>query len=151
MSVVISLWPTPRNWISSWGNNLVSSLRYSDIHWHTYIYTHTHTHIVYIYIYSIVYIYIYTNTVIYTHTQSLSENLCQLLLLPTDCIYFLYSCQFNGQKMASLCLFVCLFMAVLGLHCCAQAFSSCGERGLLFVAVCELLIVVASLAVEHGL
>ena len=38
-----------------------------------------------------------------------------------------------------------LFLAVLGLRCCARAFSSCGERGLLFVAVCRLLIVVASL------
>ena len=31
--------------------------------------------------------------------------------------------------------FIYLFLAVLGLHCCARAFSSCGERGLLFVAV----------------
>ena len=46
---------------------------------------------------------------------------------------------------------ICLFLAVLGLHCCAWAFSSCGERGLLFVAVHGLLIVVASLVVEHGL
>ena len=45
-------------------------------------------------------------------------------------------------------LFIYLFLAVLGLHCCAQAFSSCGEWGL--VAVHRLLIVVASL-VEHGL
>ena len=44
-----------------------------------------------------------------------------------------------------------LFLAVLGLHCCARAFSSCGERGLHFVAVRRLLIVVASLVVEHGL
>ena len=44
-----------------------------------------------------------------------------------------------------------LFLAVLSLRCCAQAFSSCGERGLLFVAVHRLLIVVASLAAEHGL
>ena len=36
-------------------------------------------------------------------------------------------------------------MATLGLRCCAWAFSSCGERGLLFVGVCRLLIVVASL------
>ena len=43
-----------------------------------------------------------------------------------------------------------LLLAALGLHCCTRAFSSCGERGLLFVAVRELLIVVASL-VEHGL
>ena len=42
-------------------------------------------------------------------------------------------------------------MAALGLHCCAWAFSSCGERGLLFVAVHGLLIAVASLVVEHGL
>ena len=36
-------------------------------------------------------------------------------------------------------------MAALVLCCRAQAFSSCGERGLLFVAVHGLLIVVASL------
>ena len=34
---------------------------------------------------------------------------------------------------------------VLGLHCCVGAFSSGGEQGLLFVVVCELLIVLASL------
>ena len=36
-------------------------------------------------------------------------------------------------------------MAALGLRCCTWAFSSCGERGLLFVAVRRLLIAVASL------
>ena len=46
--------------------------------------------------------------------------------------------------------FIYLFLAALGLRCCARAFSSCGERGLLFVAVCGLLTAVASL-VEHGL
>ena len=35
-------------------------------------------------------------------------------------------------------------MAALGLRCCARAFSSCGEWGLLFVAVRGLLISVAS-------
>ena len=44
-----------------------------------------------------------------------------------------------------------LFLAALGLCCCTQAFSSCGERGLLFIAVHGLLIVVASLVAEHGL
>ena len=44
-----------------------------------------------------------------------------------------------------------LFLAVLGLRCCVRAFPSCGERGLLFVAVCGLLTAVASLVVEHGL
>ena len=48
-------------------------------------------------------------------------------------------------------LFIYLFLAALGLHCCAWAFSSCGERGLLFVAVHGLLIVVVSLVAEHGL
>ena len=43
------------------------------------------------------------------------------------------------------------FLAVLGLRCCAWAFSSCGEQGLLFVVVRGLLIAVASLVVEHGL
>ena len=44
-----------------------------------------------------------------------------------------------------------LFLALLGLRCCARAFSSCGERGLLFVVVRGLLITVASLIVEHRL
>ena len=48
-------------------------------------------------------------------------------------------------------LFIYLFIAALGPHCCAWAFSSCGEQGLLFVAVCGLFIVVASLVAEHGL
>ena len=41
-------------------------------------------------------------------------------------------------------LFICLFLAALGLCCCTRAFSSCGERGLLFVVVRGLLIAVAS-------
>ena len=48
-------------------------------------------------------------------------------------------------------LLINLFMAALGLRCCVRAFSSCGEQGLLFVAVHGLLIVVASLVAEHGL
>ena len=46
--------------------------------------------------------------------------------------------------------FIYLFLAALGLRCCERAFSSCGERGLLFDAVRGLIIVVASL-VKHGL
>ena len=42
-------------------------------------------------------------------------------------------------------------MAVLGLHCCMQAFSSCGEQGLLFDGVHGFLIAVVSLVAEHGL
>ena len=40
---------------------------------------------------------------------------------------------------------MCFFLAALGLRCCTWAFSSCGERGLLWVAVPRLLTVVASL------
>ena len=29
--------------------------------------------------------------------------------------------------------FIYLFLAALGLHCCAPAFASCGKRGLIFV------------------
>ena len=47
--------------------------------------------------------------------------------------------------------FIYLFLAALGLRCCTRAFSSCSERGLLFVAVHGLLIAVASLVAEHGL
>ena len=48
-------------------------------------------------------------------------------------------------------LFIYLYLAALGLCCCAQAFSSCDEWGLLFVALCGLLVAVASLVAEHGL
>ena len=40
--------------------------------------------------------------------------------------------------------FIYLFLSALGLHCCAWAFPSCGERRLLFVEVRGLLIAVAS-------
>ena len=47
--------------------------------------------------------------------------------------------------------FIYLFLAALGLCCCMRAFSSCGKRGLLFVAVRGILTAVASLVAEHGL
>ena len=43
-----------------------------------------------------------------------------------------------------------LFLAALGLRCCTQALSSCGESGLLFVAGHRLLIAVASLVGSMG-
>ena len=48
-------------------------------------------------------------------------------------------------------IYIYLFLAALGLCCCVWAFSGCGERALLFVAVRGLLIAVASLVAEHGL
>lgn len=61
----------------------------------------------------------------------------------------------DGQRHQSLYSFsfsfyICLFLLAMGLHCFAQAFSG-GERGLLVLAVCGLLVSVASLAVEHRL
>ena len=43
------------------------------------------------------------------------------------------------------------FLSALGLLCCTRTFSSCGKRGLVFLVVHGLLIVVASLVAEHGL
>ena len=44
-----------------------------------------------------------------------------------------------------------LFMAMLGLRFCARAFSSCGKRGPLFIAVRGPLTIAASLVAEHRL
>ena len=48
-------------------------------------------------------------------------------------------------------LFIYLFLAVLGLRFCTRAFSSCGERGPLFIAVRGPLTIVASPVAEHRL
>ena len=47
--------------------------------------------------------------------------------------------------------FIYLFLAVLGLCFCARAFSSCGKRGPLFIAVRGPLTIAASPVVEHRL
>ena len=65
-----------------------------------------------------------------------------LLLYFCLCIFFFFLKVFKK---------IYLFLAALSLCCCAGAFSSCGERGLLFLAVHVLLITVASLVAEHGL
>ena len=48
-------------------------------------------------------------------------------------------------------IFIYLFLAVLGLRFCARAFSSCGERGPLFIAVRGPLTAAASPVAEHRL
>ena len=48
-------------------------------------------------------------------------------------------------------LFIYLFLAVLDLRFCVRAFSSCGERGPLFIAVRGPLTIAASLVAEHRL
>ena len=49
--------------------------------------------------------------------------------------------------------FIYFILAVLGLRCCMQGFSSCGERvgGYCLVMVCGLFIAVASSVVEYRL
>ena len=58
--------------------------------------------------------------------------------------FFLNRCNF-------IYLFIYLFLSVLGLRFCARAFSSCGKRGPLFIAVRRPLTVAASLVAEHRL
>ena len=48
-------------------------------------------------------------------------------------------------------IFIYLFLAVLGLRFCAMAFSSCGKRGPLFIAVRGPLTIAATPVVEHRL
>ena len=48
-------------------------------------------------------------------------------------------------------LFIYLFLAALGLRSCARAFSSCGKRGPLFIAVRRPLTIAASLVAKHKL
>ena len=57
----------------------------------------------------------------------------------------------KSQRYIFLNFYLLIYLAALGLHCCARAFSSCSEWGLLFVEVRGLLIAVASLVVEHEL
>ena len=52
-----------------------------------------------------------------------------------------------------LCMYVCMYvcMSVLGLRFYARAFSSCGKRGPLFIAVRGPLTIAATLVAEHRL
>ena len=75
----------------------------------------------------------------------LDINICTYIIHIIKSYMFFYANNFFKL------IYLFLFLAALGLCCCMRAFSSCGERGLLFVAVCRLLIAVASLVAEHGL
>ena len=65
---------------------------------------------------------------------------CQISVLPTFIYLSIY-----------LSIFIYLFMAVLGLHFCARAFSSCGKWGPLLIVVRGPLTIAASLVAEHRL
>ena len=64
--------------------------------------------------------------------------------------FFFFNIYYFLKQFFKIYLFIYL-LAVLGLRCCARAFSSCGEQGLLFVVVRTLLVAMASPAAEHGL
>ena len=76
-----------------------------------------------------------------TRQVFLTGFLCDIQIF-TECFFFL---------ILFIYLFIYLFMAVLGLRFCARAFSSCGKRGSLFIAVRGPLTVAASLVAEHRL
>ena len=56
-----------------------------------------------------------------------------------------------GLFLIIIIIIIFIFMAVLGLRFCATAFSSCGKRGPLFIAVRGPLTVATSLVAEHRL
>ena len=63
--------------------------------------------------------------------------------------FFIFLCLPFSQFNFFLNLFIYLFLTVLGLRFCARGFSSCGERGPLFIAVRGPLAIAASLVAEH--
>ena len=99
------------------------------------------------------------------NTDSSDTWFANIFSLPVDCLLIFLMVSFKAQKvwnfdestLAVLFFLACtflkknLFLAALGLRCCARAFSRCGARGLLFVVVCRLLTAVASVVAEHGL
>ena len=48
-------------------------------------------------------------------------------------------------------IFICLFLAVLGLHCCTRTLSSCNDQDYSLATVLGLIIVVSSLVVKREL
>ena len=78
------------------------------------------------------------------------------LLIPCSCCLLSFCPSSSGILLGTepglfinIISFIYLILAVLGLCCCAWAFSSCGERVLLCAAESSLLIAVASLVAEY--
>ena len=89
-------------------------------------------------------------------TWKLSDSVLLICLQSSRCIpdiqpHSVCLLVFTSSSFILINLFIYLFWAVLGLCCCARAFSSCGERGLLFLVVRGLLTAVVSLVAEHRL
>ena len=75
---------------------------------------------------------------------------CILLKCRKQNFFFFFFKEFLYFYYLFIYLFI-LFMAVLGLRFCARAFSSCGKRRPLFIAVRGPLTIAASLVAEHKL
>ena len=71
--------------------------------------------------------------------------------LEANTLAFYVTLFFFNLILINLFFYIFYFLAVLGLRFCARAFSSCGERGPLFIAVRGPLIIAASLVAEHRL
>ena len=87
------------------------------------------------------------------HLDHVSQGflLCYLPVVRSPGVYIqVISISSSFFKFMCLFTYLYLFLAVLGLHCCACAFL-CGSEGCSPGAVRGLLIVVASLVVEPGL
>ena len=92
------------------------------------------------------------------------DNSCSHFGVDLVCIFFLmgsyslyslimdFFMEYRGKHLFFFFLiYLFIFMAVLGLRFCARAFSSCGKRGPLFIAVRGPLTIAASLVAEHRL
>ena len=76
------------------------------------------------------------------------EQRMRVLISPHPFFFFFF---LNKGPFFKKIIYLFLFLAVLGLHFCVRAFSSCGKRGPLFIAVRGPLTIAASLVVEHRL
>ena len=79
---------------------------------------------------------------------SIVLTLCHVLCFACINLFFFF---FKFYLFTYLFVYLLIILAALGLCCCVRAFSSCCERGLLFVVVHGLLIAVASPVAEHRL
>ena len=75
-------------------------------------------------------------------------HLRMIIFVSVVWMFFYLLCGRHGVNFFFL---IYLFLSVLGLRFCARAFSSCGERGPLFIAVRGPLTVAASPVAEHRL
>ena len=81
-------------------------------------------------------------------TQMIENYICDFV--HTHKFFFHLIC-LGGFFILNFLFIYILFLAVLGLRFCVRAFSSCGKRGPLFIAVRGPLTVAASLVAEHKL